>query len=324
MKRLGLALLASVVVFMLVLGVSDISGQAAADGVADAAAGLSPGLLALTFLAYAASYVGRAARLSLLLPGRLPLMQLVSISARHNLFNLVLPLRSGEASLPIMLRNEAGRSLAEGTAALVVARVLDLMSVCVFLLIGLAWTGLGGDELRPPVLALLALLVCAAVGMRPAARWIAGRLPANGSKFVSFAGRTAAHLGEQPASRLAASLSVSLLTWLLTYLACWLLVKDMATGDSEIALSLAGVTFAASLVGSTCLHLVGILPINTLVGVGPWEAGWVAGYVFVGVGTEAAFASAVVSHAVIFAMVSLLGGLGLLIRPGSGRSHQVL
>lgn len=319
MKRLGLALLASVVVCTLVLGLSDISGQAAAAGVVDAAAALSPGLLALTFLAYAASYVGRAARLSLLLPGQLPLLRLVSISARHNLFNLVLPFRSGEASLPIMLHNEGDRPLAEGTAALVVARVLDLMSVCIFLLIGLAWSGLGGDPLRLPVLALLALLLCAAASMRPVARWIAGRLPADGGRLVSFAVRTARYLAEQPASRLAASLCVSLLTWLLTYVACWLLVVDMASGDSAVATSLASVTFMASLVGSTCLHLTGILPINTLAGLGPWEAGWVAGYVFVGVESQAALASAVVSHGAIFAMVSLLGGLGLVIR---GRGHR--
>lgn len=314
MKRFGLALLASVVVIGLLLGVSDLSSQSATEGVLDAFAALSPGLLALTFAAYATSYVGRAARLALLLPGHLPLLRLFSISARHNLFNLVLPLRSGEASLPLMLRNECDRPLAEGAAALVVARVLDLTSVCLFLLLGLALSGLGGDELRPPVLALLVLLICGAAAMRPMARWLAQRLPDNKGKLTRFASQTATHLGEQPTSRLLACLAISLITWLLTYCACWLLVKDMASAAGATGADLSQVTFVTSLVASTCLHLVGILPINTMAGVGPWEAGWVAGYAFIGVGNEAAFASAVVSHGAIFTMVSLLGGLGLALR----------
>ncbi|MFT7463301.1 MAG: uncharacterized membrane protein YbhN (UPF0104 family) [Pseudohongiellaceae bacterium] len=313
-KRLGLALLASIVAIGLLLGVSDISGQSAAEGVIAMAKALSPGWVALTFAAYALSYVGRAARLSLLLPGQLPLLRLFSISARHNLFNLVLPLRSGEASLPLMLRNECGRPLAEGTAALVVARVLDLTSVCLFLLLGLALSGLGGDELRPPVLGLLVALLAVACALRPVALWLSKRLPTDKGRVANFAASTATHLAAQPSGRLLASLAVSLLTWLLTYCACWLLVVDMAHGDGSTVSSLAQVTFVTSLVASTCLHLVGILPINTMAGVGPWEAGWVAGYVFIGVTQEAAFASAVVSHGVIFSMVSLLGGLGLVLR----------
>ena len=56
------------------------------------------------------------------------------------------------------------------------------------------------------------------------------------------------------------------------------------------------------------------VPVNTLAGIGPWEAGWTAGYVLVGVDQTAALASAVVSHGAILAFVSLLGGLGWVLR----------
>lgn len=349
MKRLAVGLLLSVVVLGLVWGLADLSGQAAAEGVSEAFGSLSVGGLGLAFLCYGLSYLGRAWRLAVLLPGPDRLLHLASISARHNLFNLVLPLRSGEASLPLMLRRETGRSLAEGAAALVVARVLDLLSVALYLSAGLAFAGLGEEDggadavTRADVALRTAWIVGGLVAglllLRPLARWFAGRWapdeatggsagtdddagapadrpgPGQGGfvrKLTRFAGRTAHHLAAQPLPRLVGALVVSLLTWGLTYGACYALVVDMAGDSGSVGPELAGVTFVASLVASTFLHLTGILPINTLAGLGPWEGGWVAGYVFIGVSQAAAFASALASHAAVFAMIALLGGLALV------------
>ena len=331
MKRLAVGLLLSVVVLGLVWGLADLSGQAAAEGVSEAFGSLSVGGLGLAFLCYGLSYLGRAWRLAVLLPGPDRLLHLASISARHNLFNLVLPLRSGEACLSLMLKRETGRSLAEGAAALVVARVLDLLSVALYLSAGLAFAGLGEEDggadavTRADVALRTAWIVGGLVAglllLRPLARWFAGRwAPTTGDeatagfvrKLTRFAGRTAQHLAEQPLPRLAGALVVSLLTWGLTYGACYALVVDMAGPTGSVGPELAGVTFVASLVASTFLHLTGILPINTLAGLGPWEGGWVAGYVFIGVSQAAAFASALASHAAVFGMIALLGGLALV------------
>lgn len=311
MKRLALALLLTVIVVGLLMAFTDLSAGAAMEDSAEAAARLSPLGVVLAFLLYGLSYVGRGVRLALLLPGSAKVPLLVSISARHNLLNLVLPLRSGEASLPLMLRAEAGRSLAEGTAALVVARVLDLLSVATWMLVGLALVHRDADDDLPLRAGLILAGLLLALGLlRPVGRAVARLLAGRKGRLGSFAGRAAGHLAAQPRGVLLLAGLVSLLTWLLTYGSCYVLLHDMGGAGHPVTESLAAVGFPASLVGSSMLHLAGILPINTLAGIGPWEAGWTAGYLLVGVPEDAALASAVVSHGAILLFVSVLGGLG--------------
>jgi uncharacterized membrane protein YbhN (UPF0104 family) len=314
-KRVALAVLVTLVVVAVLAALLDLSAEAAAEGAASAAKRLSFGGVALAFALYAASYVGRGLRLSALLPGHTPLVPLVTISARHNLFNLILPLRSGEASLPLMLKAEVGRSLAEGAAALVVARVLDLASVAAWLLVGLSITGGDADAtLTGRAVAILAALLVGLVALRPIAGALGRRLADSEGRVGSFVARSAGHLAAQSLGSLLAAAVASLVTWGLTYGACFALLHDMSGPGEPVPEALAAVDFSRSLVGSTVLHLAGILPINTVAGIGPWEAGWTAGYVLVGLERTAALASAVVSHAAILAFVSILGGLGWMFR----------
>jgi len=314
-KRLLTALLAAVVLLGLLAVGFDLQASTAITGVAEAAGNLSWQLVGAAFGMYALSYVGRGLRLAVLLPGHAPLARLVSISARHNLLNLVLPLRSGEASLPLMLKGEVGRPLAEGTAALLIARILDLGAVAAWLLVGLsASTAVADRSLALPAGSLLATLLVGLLAVRPLSALAARHFHESDGRITGFIGRTAGHLADLPLQRLALAAAVSLMTWLLTYGACFALLTDMGSPTGTVGPALAGVSFVDSLVGSTALHLVGILPINTLAGIGPWEAGWTAGYVLVGVEETAALASAVVSHGAILAFVSLLGGLGWVLR----------
>ncbi len=287
-------------------------------------ASLAWGPVALSFLLYALSYVGRAMRLRVLV-GRdlddVPWWHLTSICARHNLANLVLPMRSGEVSLPLMLRSETGRPLAQGAAALVVARVLDLFSVALFCVVGVVVVGAAGvdDAERELILLRLGLVVGAGVVvlavMRPIARAVAMRVTGNG-RIARFIRDLGTHLGALPTARLAQGAAISGVTWLLTYAACFEIVVAMRGVPGDVGAALTDVTFSQSLVGSTGLHLTGILPINTLAGVGAWEAGWIAGYhTIVGVPKEAALASAAVSHVLILTFIVVLAGVGFLARP---------
>lgn len=344
MKRLVLALLGTAVLCAVLVSVFDLDPAEISARVGDRFAVLSWTHVALGFVLYALVYAGRAARLAVLLPGLdASFGHLVSIAARHNLLNLVLPLRSGEISLPWMLRSEAGRTLAEGTAVLLVARVLDLSCVATFMLLGLAVgrsAEAGGDVGVHAALILVALLagllvsrpLCGAVARRlgtedaprtgdaasvaaPAAtrRWTA--------RVRAFVARGASHLATLPRGRLLAAGGVSLVTWGLTYASLFVLLRGMV-GDDPVGRSLAGIDGSMHLLGATGLHLTSILPVNTLAGVGAWEAGWTAGYVFAGLDEQAAGVSGIVSHVLVFGFILVLGGLGFLARalraPGIG------
>lgn len=62
-------------------------------------------------------------------PRRLPSVPLYLITLRHNLLNLALPMRLGEWSLPVLLRERFRIPLAEGSGGLVWLRLLDLHSI---------------------------------------------------------------------------------------------------------------------------------------------------------------------------------------------------
>ncbi len=318
MKRLVLALLLAALLAALVVTATDLRAADVAAVLSDLSWGHVAGALGV----YAVSYFGRALRLSTLMQRPAPLLHLASISARHTFLNMVLPFRSGEASLPLLLKGETGRSLAEGAAALFVCRVLDLAWVCAFLLLGVALGVEAGDAGAPAIVGRVALVLAAlALGLaalRPAARRWGPRLAGPG-RVRDFLSRSAAHMGAVSSPRLASAAAVSGVTWLLTYVACWLLVLAMGRGatarGAAIGPTLDAIDFPTSLVGTTGLHLTGILPINTPGSVGAWEAGWTAGYVLAGVEKTAAAASAVGAHVLIFGFAIVLAGLGQLLRP---------
>ena len=93
-------------------------------------------LLALTF----ASYALRAQRISRALPAPQPYAFTIylRISLLHNALNNFLPMRLGEASLPIMAKRELGLSVVQSTTTLFLVRLMDLhfllLVLCVSLL----------------------------------------------------------------------------------------------------------------------------------------------------------------------------------------------
>ena len=323
-KKVIPAVLATVVLGGLVLAFFDLRPEELSAGVLERLRDLHAGPLALAFVVYLASYFGRAIRFAVLLPGLHGLVHLASIAGRHNFLNLVLPFRSGELALPLMLKKEHGRSLAEGSAALVVARVLDLLCVAAWLTTGLLLRGVeeGGAraETIPRAAALAAVLAGGLFVMGPICRWLSPRLEVAGEphglrgKVQDFAHRTTLHMGALTRGRLALAAVVSLGTWALTYATYYFMLRAMA-GPDPVGQELGAIDFTRSLVGTTGLHLSTVLPVNTLGGLGSWELGWVSGYVLLAdLGEEAAGVSAVVTHLVNFVFITIIGGLGFLLR----------
>ncbi|GJM20424.1 MAG: hypothetical protein DHS20C15_03390 [Planctomycetota bacterium] len=326
MKRLILALVVTIGLCYLLLRVVDVPFAEVRDEVTARMQNLRLLPLLGAFLIYASTYVARGFRLGLLLPGRQRLVHLTAVAARHNLLNLVLPMRSGEASLPWMLRREAGVPWAQGAAALVLARVLDMTGLAFWACVGLAWYGLGsgpGEQVQSAARGVLLTLVLGLLVMRPVASWAAGRLTGRAS-WIGFVRNVAELVAGLSPGRLAGALFVSLLTWCATYAVYWLLIGTLADpGGDAIAQELAGVDFARSLVGTTGLHMTSVLPVNTVGGAGVWEGAWVAGYTLLaGLEQNAALISGIVAHLCNLVFLAVLGALGYALR-GTGRAQRL-
>ena len=106
------------------------------DEVVDALAAFSPAWLVPLVAAYGLSFVARAARFRALGVG-LTIPALVGVSAIHQFFNRVMPLRTGELAFPVLVRRLCGTSLVEGLAVVVLCRLLDLAFVASSFLVAL-------------------------------------------------------------------------------------------------------------------------------------------------------------------------------------------
>jgi hypothetical protein len=317
-KHLVSAAAATAVIGALLLAFLELNLAEVGQGVADRLRALSPQLLGLAFAFYLASYFGRAWRLAILIPGLRGMVQLASIAARHNFLNLVLPFRTGELSLPWMLSREYGRTLAEGGAALLVCRILDLLCVTAYLALGMAWYGVGGSSAEHVGIRVAGVLVSLAVIipiMSPLAKKMSKRLETDsGGRLRRFLAQATGHLACMSLRQLASATLVSLGTWGLTYTTYYFMVQAMS-GPDPIGQQLGDIAFSRSLVGTTGLHLSTVLPVNTLGGIGTWETGWVGGYTLLaGLSKQAAGISGVMSHLINFAFITVLATAGYLLR----------
>ncbi|MHC5210253.1 MAG: lysylphosphatidylglycerol synthase transmembrane domain-containing protein [Planctomycetota bacterium] len=315
MKRWLVPVLAATVLVAVVIGVADLQFE----DVRGPLTHLDPLLCVAALGAYAFSYVGRGARLLAMMPGSRGLVHMTSICARHIFLAVILPFRTGEAALPVMLNREAGRTISEALAVLALMRVLDLLAVAGYLLVGLAFTMETGGDVGTRAALVAGGLGAGLLIMRPVCARLAV-LRSSVHKPLAFVGQTAGYVAALSTRQLAAAVLTTAVTWLCIYGACYLVLRAMA-GPQALP-GLAGVSFAQSLVGTTGLHLAAVMPVSPVASVGTWEAGWAAGYSLVGVEKTPAGASAIVSHVVIFAYIVAIGGLAFLVRGRAARGPE--
>jgi hypothetical protein len=91
--------------------------------------GLNPIYLIAGFILYTCSYFFRAWRFHILLNKEVSIKDLFNIGCVHNLMNNLLPARTGELSYIYLLKKHHKRTIGEGIATLVVARIFDFIAL---------------------------------------------------------------------------------------------------------------------------------------------------------------------------------------------------
>jgi uncharacterized membrane protein YbhN (UPF0104 family) len=268
--------------------------------------GLVPLGLALVLLV--ATYFVRCWRIRDYFPGetRGAFRRLLRLTMVHNLLNIMLPMRTGEASFPLLMRTEFGMPLARATAALLVMRLLDLH----------------------------ALLAAAGMGMvigpdRPAWSWLLwlafliAPLPAFALKrpLFAFAARAPSRL-----QTLMAELELGMPVDLPAFLRAWgatLLNWGVKVAVLAWVLGLMGVhPISAGFGGALGGELSSVLPVHAPGGVGTYPAGIVAGGLSFGALPSADFLrvlgkAAVNAHLLILLSAFVGTGLAVLVAPAS-------
>lgn len=235
------------------------------------------------------------------------LLRLVQV---HNLLNIMLPFRTGEASFPLLMKREFGLGVARSTAALLVMRLFDLHA-----LLAAAGTGLALQTGKLWAWALwLAFLILPAIAFAlrgQAFRLAAKALPNKAKKLLD---EVEAGL-PLDAKAFARAWGATLINWF-TKIAVLAWVLGLL-GDLSIAAS-----FGGALGG----ELSSVLPVHAPAGVGTYPAGITAGAIAFGAGTaglplEELGQAAVNTHLLVI-VSSLVGtALSLLVaRPTRDRS----
>ncbi len=252
-------------------------------------AGVNPAWLFASAVPYALSYTVRAKRFSVAFP-EIPGLQLVAVVAVHTFLNNILPLRSGELSLPILLRRFSGVRMHASSTVLLLLRLLDLLSVA-FLFSACA----------------LALRTGTSVGLFTALLAGCLALLAVTARVLSSKKGT---LGEVAtvAKNMLSPLNflllfcLSLAVWLLKFTSFYLI---MTAGGVNLS-------FLETVFVSTFGEITTVLPVHSFGGFGTYEAGLTGGFAILGKDVESALAVALYFHITLLAMSAVVATAGWL------------
>src|SRR3989338_3511540 len=258
----------------------------------------------LAVLLFLLTFVAQALRFYLL-NLNFSFIRLFQVTVFHNFFLILLPFRLGEFSY-IKQRTDAGVSIAKAAADIVVVRLYDLITLSVlFLILLLRFPGILGAS---AVLLLITLLILGA--------YILG-LPANfhsnlvyllkGVKGVSGLKRIILSLTAEMST---ISLNHRLLLLIISILVWFCSLSPWVIFFSYIL----NLPVASGLLAVTVSLIASFIPINPPGGVGAVEAGWIAGFLLVGVSYGAAVTASVFAHAILVLGISLLTSFTFVFR----------
>lgn len=227
--------------------------------------------------------------------------------AAQNFLLRITPLRAGELSLPWLLSRRVGESAARTLVALLLVRLAD---VCVLALValaaGLAWFGAGQGSALVLLAGVGALLGVLLWRFRPTLRLFL-------RMSLAAAGRL--RLDRAPVvQRVAGKLEAALADGEGLDRRRWLVVAGGTGAIAALQFLLFGCLLAAFgstpdarqlLVGASLAQITGALPLTTVGSFGTHEAGWIAGFVWVGLPLEEAALTAVATQVITLGFAAL-------------------
>lgn len=215
------------------------------------------------------------------------------ITLIHNLANNILPMRSGEASFPLMMRSSFDLPLSMTTGTLLFFRVLDLQVL--FALGAIAWIW----QLHNSLIwwALWILFVTSPLVL------IQGRAFIESKLLVLFPRKI-----EDTAKKVLSGTPQSYKPLVRTLLLTWLNWSTKIIVFAWILTSFADLELVQAITGAMGGELSSVLPVHAPAGVGTYEAGVVAGTALTGSSIDSSVAAAVNLHILII-LGTLIGGV---------------
>ena len=221
----------------------------------------------------------------------------------HGCYNRVLPFRLGETAFPYLMKKWNQVDIGESTTALVIVRVLDLVSTLVIfiaayvsIILQCQLLALTGMILGLSILAVVMMLVCNKLIIHVYEK--TGKLQKKPliSKIISIMD------GSIRTSKMLMLMMLSIINWALLFLFFYTVSNGI------------GFTFTPSniILAGSFSNLSSILPISGIGNFGTMELGWSSILVMQGYSYEQAILHGFLLNTATFLCVAVLGGVGLI------------
>jgi uncharacterized protein (TIRG00374 family) len=262
----------------------------------------------------------RPYRLARLLGGRASLFNVTAAQSVSQFVNLILPMRSGEMLLVVMLRNIGRVSASYALSVVTIDRLMDI--VCILLMFAFAIVtapGLPAYVGQAAILLTIAsVLVVSSIVLMVIARARAVAIADKVLNRLMGPARAARwrHHVEQiiegfavvlDRSRLVPAILATLATWFCATLGAWLVLAAIWPGAPFGAAALA-----------ICLGVIGITLVSVPAGIGVIHAAFTLAAISFGASQETGFAFALLCHFLVTAVTVIMGLLGLPLAKQAG------
>ncbi len=295
-----------IAILLTVIFVAILISQISLKDILSTLANINPAYLLAGFLLYSCSYFFRSLRFAYLLNNEIRLGDMYRIVCLHNMFNYILPVRSGELSYVYLIKKIHGRSAGEGLATLILSRIFDYILITSLFFISFIFL----RDLKMISVNVILLGIAFMVLLLFLLIWFLYKGRSSFHLLEKFFGafRIDQHrVGDyvlrkcdetaqcienlhETKQRMWYPLIISTLgVWLSIYTMNFVLIMAM-----NIQLTYIAVIFA-----STFAILTTVLPVQGLGNFGTLEAGWTIGFVAVGVSRDIAISTGFIYHFII-------------------------
>ncbi len=296
--------------------------QASVSDIIGALASVGPAYLLASLALFFIIYACRSLRFAFMLDSH-DYMGMFRIVCTHSMANNVMPFRTGELAFVYLAKARMNVPIAVGAAAVVVARLYDILAICLMFIGAMLLAGDGHGyfaRLTPAIVfsaAALALLIAAILWLSrlfssaTARAFSAGILKKLQARVEQACGYCATL---RPGKSVAWIFSLTVLMWATQALNFYILAAVMGLY----------LGFWAAIAGSLLAIIFVSLPIQGVGNFGSFELAWAAIFAALGAPVAVAVSSGFAVHVVVLALTALFWILGMLAGRFSGRKSGSL
>lgn len=256
---------------------------------------------------YFLNYFLRASRLRVISKQRLEIWpDAIHAASFHGVVTYLLPVRTGDLTLPVILKSVANIGLLEGGKILLRARFLDITTLGIWMMAAALFTTVS----IPPHMRIIWFLGALALSLLPyAIKWLNSRERLSSQKVFHFM-----KFFESVSNLSSREMIVSLGIWLAVAYSFYCTARAVG-----LNIGIGDVIFLITI--QLPLQLI---PVQGFANTGNHEGGWIAGLALLGIPASEGVNFALTSHALLIVYVLSLGVLALLSIRRKGIKRTIL